>query len=433
MGRIILFPSLIFGILMRIGDVLKGDVPAGSIVELEGTITEILPSFSLGDVVYERFSLEDDTGQLTVILPASPKYFLPDDRVKVRGRVRPCPYAPSVICLETSGDDIDILEWKWIEPRFREGAAKRGAFDVNALLQVTKFDRELIRGVVETGLDPLKIRERFEENLSSGKDVRYLVDAIAAMTMYAIFLRDLPAAKSVKTTLYLLRDLELPESERRVLELLGEMIDALVSREGLAPYISPPEAIQGVVERYPVAEEDEIEGLPRLGFLAKRIIEDLREGKKEFLIVEISDGSQAMEARKMAEIAAGVAKAKLYYMPISSLSSVEGMGQVISDLKSIVEGIKPDEKVIFYMEGIELLVPSERMMEMMKLTPQGVSAAKAFKADLMKTLESLLEKAVVVSVTSSKVLIDDELASKAAQIVSGETGVGISGGGYPPY
>jgi len=89
--------------------------------------------------------------------------------------------------------------------------------------------------------------------------------------------------------------------------------------------------------------------------------------------------------------------------------------------------------VIFYMEGLELLVPSERMMEMMKLTPQGVSAAKAFKADLMKTLESLLEKAIVVSVTSSKVLIDDELASKAAQIVSGETGVGISGGGFPPY
>ncbi len=418
---------------MRVKDIVEGSVPVGSEVELEGTITDILPSFSLGDIVYERFSLEDGTGRLTVILPTTPKYFLPDDRVRVRGRARPCPYAPSVTCLETSGDDIDILEWKWIEPRFREEAARKGAFNVNALLQITKFDRELIKGVVETGLDPLKIREKFEEDLSSGRDVRYLVDTIAAMTMYAVFLRDLPAADVVKTTLYLLSNLDIPDGERRVLKVLGEMIDALVSREGLAPYISPPEAIQGVVERYPVAEEDEIEGLPRLGSLAKRIIEDLKEGKKEFLIVEISDGSQVMEARKMAEVAAGVAKAKLYYMPISSLSSAEGMGQVISDLKSIVEGIKPDEKVVFYMEGIEILAPSERMMEMMKLDPQAVLAAMAFKADLMKTLESLLEKAVVVSVTSSKVLIDDELASKAAQVISGQTGMGVSGKGSLPY
>ncbi len=418
---------------MRVKDIVEGSVPVGSEVELEGTITDILPSFSLGDIVYERFSLEDGTGRLTVILPTTPKYFLPDDRVRVRGRARPCPYAPSVTCLETSGDDIDILEWKWIEPRFREEAARKGAFNVNALLQITKFDRELIKGVVETGLDPLKIREKFEEDLSSGRDVRYLVDTLAAMTMYAVFLRDLPAADVVKTTLYLLSNLDIPDGERRVLKVLGEMIDALVSREGLAPYISPPEAIQGVVERYPVAEEDEIEGLPRLGSLAKRIIEDLKEGKKEFLIVEISDGSQVMEARKMAEVAAGVAKAKLYYMPISSLSSAEGMGQVISDLKSIVEGIKPDEKVIFYMEGVEILAPSERMMEMMKLDPQAVLAAMAFKADLMKTLESLLEKAVVVSVTSSKVLIDDELASKAAQVISGQTGMGISGKGSLPY
>ena len=418
---------------MRVKDIVEGSVPVGSEVELEGTITDILPSFSLGDIVYERFSLEDGTGRLTVILPTTPKYFLPDDRVRVRGRARPCPYAPSVTCLETSGDDIDILEWKWIEPRFREEAARKGAFNVNALLQITKFDRELIKGVVETGLDPLKIREKFEEDLSSGRDVRYLVDTIAAMTMYAVFLRDLPAADVVKTTLYLLSNLDIPDGERRVLKVLGEMIDALVSREGLAPYISPPEAIQGVVERYPVAEEDEIESLPRLGSLAKRIIEDLKEGKKEFLIVEISDGSQVMEARKMAEVAAGVAKAKLYYMPISSLSSAEGMGQVISDLKSIVEGIKPDEKVVFYMEGIEILAPSERMMEMMKLDPQAVLAAMAFKADLMKTLESLLEKAVVVSVTSSKVLIDDELASKAAQVISGQTGMGVSGKGSLPY
>ncbi len=418
---------------MRVKDIVEGSVPVGSEVELEGTITDILPSFSLGDIVYERFSLEDGTGRLTVILPTTPKYFLPDDRVRVRGRARPCPYAPSVTCLETSGDDIDILEWKWIEPRFREEAARKGAFNVNALLQITKFDRELIKGVVETGLDPLKIREKFEEDLSSGRDVRYLVDTIAAMTMYAVFLRDLPAADVVKTTLYLLSNLDLPDGERRVLKVLGEMIDALVSREGLAPYISPPEAIQGIVERYPVAEEDEIEGLPRLGSLARRIIEDLKEGKKEFLIVEISDGSQVMEARKMAEVAAGVAKAKLYYMPISSLSSAEGMGQVISDLKSIVEGIKPDEKVVFYMEGIEILAPSERMMEMMKLDPQAVLAAMAFKADLMKTLESLLEKAIVVSVTSSKVLIDDELASKAAQVISGQTGMGVSGKGSLPY
>ncbi len=421
---------------MKVEDITKGGVPAGSEVELEGTITDILPSFSLGDIVYERFSLDDGTGRLTVILPTNPKYFLPDDRVRVRGRVRPCPYAPSVTCLETSGDDVEIIEWKWIEPRFREEAARKGAFNVNALLQITQFDRELIRGVVETGLDPLRIRERFEEDLSAGRDVRYLVDTLAAMTMYAIFLRDLPAAKSVKTALYLIRDLKLPQSERRVLELMSNMIDTLVSREGLAPYISPPESVRGIVERYPVAQRGEMDELPRLAQLAKRLVEDLDKGKREFIIVEIADGSQASEARRMAEVVAGVAGAKLYYMPVSSLSSPEGIGQVISDLKGIVDGMKPGEKILFYMEGLELLVPSERMLEAMKLSQEAMTAAKAFKADLIRVIESLLEKSIVVAVTSSKVMIDDEIAGKASQIVSGTTGAGISGdgnGSYPSY
>ncbi len=404
---------------MLIQDVLKGKIPSGILVELEGKVEEILPSFALGDIVYERFVLDDGTGKITVISLRSPKCFLPGDKVLVKGRTRPCPYAPSVPCIETVGDDIEIKEWKWIDPRFRQEMDIKGDFSVNALLQVTKFDEEVIKGVVETDLDPLKMREKFEENLSAGEDVSYLVDTLAAMTMYSIFLRDLNAAKTVKTALYMISSLELPKEEMRVLKVLEEMVDSLASREGLAPYVQPPEAIKGVVERYPIASDEDVQTLPKLSSLARKLIDDVKQGKRDFVVIELADKNQLAETRRLAEVVAGVAGMKLYYMPYTSVSSAEGAMEVVSDLKSISEGLKPGEKVLFYMEGIEMMLPSERALEMMKVPPEGIQGMKAFKAEMMKVIDEILNNATVIVATSSKMMLDEGFVEKATQVISG--------------
>ncbi len=410
---------------MSIHDILEGKIPQGSLVSLQGKVSQILPAFALGDLAYERFMLEDDTGKLTVIAPSSPKYILPGDKIKVKGRVRPCPYAPSVSCLETSMDDVEIVEWKWIDPKFRQEMDRKGEFSVNALLQITEFDDEVLKGVIETDLDPLKMRSKLEENVSSGKGISYLVDTLAAMTMYSIFLRDLNAAKTVKEVLYMAKSVNIPKEEKRVLDVLGRMVDSLVSREGLAPYVQPPETTKGIVERYPLASEDEINTLPHLASLANDLLNEVKRGKSEFILIEVANNEQLAEARRLAEIVAGVAGAKLYYMPYSSISSTEGVADVLSDLKAIPSSLGSG-KVVFYFEGLEMLVPSERALEMMKVPPEGVQGMKVLKVEVLKAMEGILGKALVIAATTSKMMLDESLVEKAARVVSGSTGASIS-------
>ncbi len=410
---------------MSIHDILDKKVPSGSLVNLQGKVGQILPAFALGDLAYERFVLEDDTGKLTVIAPSSPRYILPGDKIKVEGRVRPCPYALSVSCLETTFDDIKILEWKWIDPRFRQEIDKKGEFSVNALLQITEFDNEVLRGVIETDLDPLKMRSKLEENASSGKGISYLVDTLAAMTMYSIFLRDLNAAKTVKEVLYMSESINVPKEEKRVLEVLGRMVDSLVSREGLAPYVQPPETTKGIVERYPIASKDEVSTLPHLASLANDLLNEVKGGKKEFILIEVASNDQLAEARRLAEIVAGATGAKLYYMSYSSISSTRGIADVLSDLKTIPSGLEGG-KVVFYLEGLEMLVPSERALEMMKVPPEGVQGMKVLKAEVLKAMEEILGKAWVIAATTSKMMLDENLVEKASKVVSGSAGASIS-------
>ncbi len=411
--------------MIQIQDIIAGKVPPGSLVNLKGEVGQIIPAFTLGDLVYERFILGDDTGKLTVIAPSSPRYILPGDKIEVKGRVRPCPYAPSVSCLETTLDDVEIVEWKWIDPRFRQEMDKKGEFSVNALLQITEFDDEVLRGVIETDLDPLKMRSKLEEDVSSGKSISYLVDTLAAMTMYSIFLRDLNAAKTVKEVLYMSESINIPKEEKRVLEVLGRMVDSLVSREGLAPYVQPPETTKGIVERYPIASKDELETLPHLASLASEVLNEIKGGKKELILIEVANNDQLAETRRMAEIVAGITGAKLYYMPYSSISSTKGVADVLSDLKTISGDLK-EGKVIFYLEGLEMLLPSERALEMMKVPPEGVQGMKVLKAEVLKAMEEILGKAVVIAATTSKMMIDEGLVGKATRIVSGSTGASIS-------
>ncbi len=411
--------------VMSIQEILTGKVPLGSLVGLKGRIEQILPAFTLGDIVYERFILGDNTGKLTIIAPSSPKYILPGDRIEIKGRVRPCPYAPSIPCVETTLDDVEMVEWKWIDPRFRQEMDKKGEFSVNALLQITEFDDEVLKGVIETDLDPLKMRSKLEENISSGKGIGYLIDTLAAMTMYSIFLRDLNAAKTVKEILYMSESINIPEEEKRVLEVLGRMIDSLVSREGLAPYVQPPETTKGIVERYPLSSKDEIGTLPNLASLANDLLNGIKEGKNEFVLIEVASNEELTEVRRLAEIVAGVEGAKLYYMPYSSISSAEGIADVLSDLKTIPISLQ-GEKVVFYLEGLEMLIPSERALEMMKVPPEGVQGMKVLKAEVLRAMEKILGKAIVIAATTSKMMLDEDLIEKVSRVVSGSTGASIS-------
>jgi len=153
---------------MSAADVVEGRLSKGARVRLEGRVTQLLPVFRMGELTYERFLLEDDTGRVTVIAPASEVLLLPGDEVRVEGRVRPCPYAPSMNCLETRAEEVELLGWRWADPAHREGLLTRGAFNVKILLHMTSLDEEVIRGVMETELDPMRIREAFERRLSSG-------------------------------------------------------------------------------------------------------------------------------------------------------------------------------------------------------------------------------------------------------------------------
>ncbi len=407
---------------MNIGEIINGKAPYGSKIVVEGNIKDLLPVFKLGDISYDRFILEDRTGRVVVLLPSSTKYYLPGDTVKVVGRVRPCPYAPSSLCIESSDEEVEIRGWKWIDPHFRKELDRMGNFYVRILLQVSTVDDKVIRGILETSLDPMKIKERFEYVLEKGESASYLIETLSSMTMYSIFFRDLEAAKSVKTSIYLVKGLDLPEGIRSSLRILEEMVDSLTSREGLASYVKPPEAVRGVVERYPLAEDKDLKELAGLEWVANRILESLKERKGEFVIIEVKDRTQLVLTRRLAEIVSGISGLKLYYMPVSSVTDTESFLEAVNDLKVISDSIKSGESAVIYLEGLEILLPSDMMLSAMKLPEESVEGAKVFKTEMGGVFERLLQgNSVIIVATSSKALIDDKFSSKATMLISGTT------------
>ena len=385
---------------MLIKDIISGKLPRGSQVELEGRITELLPIFLMGESSYERFSLDDGTGKITVILPLSDIYLLPSDKVRVVGRVRPCPYAPAMNCIETESEYVEIKEWKWIEPSKRRSENRKGPFNMSVLLHMTRLDEEVIRGIVETDLDPVRIRERFESCINSGESYDHLLDMLSAMTMYSIFLRDLDAASSVRMTLKLLEALPIG----KILDLLSDMVETLVSREGLAPYISGRG--KGIVERYPVAEESDLEKIVELKGLANRLINDINEGKKEFIILEFSKGEELEKIREVVEIVAGITGSRLLLLYASSI--VEETHNILSEIKETSKSLKEDERAILYLEAPELLFPNEKMYALQKLPSEALEMASSLKSEFSKVFRELSSKILIVAATVSSSMVDGD-------------------------
>jgi hypothetical protein len=402
---------------MPIKDIVGGKLPKGSQVELEGTITELLPIFLMGGSSYERFSLEDGTARITVIMPSSDIYLLPGDRVRVVGRVRPCPYAPAVDCIETESEYVEIKEWKWIEPSRRRSENRKGPFNMSVLLHMTRLDEEVIRGIVETDLDPVRIRERFESCINSGESCDHLLDMLSAMTMYSIFLRDLDAASSVRMTLKLLETLPIG----KILNLLSDMVETLVSREGLAPYLSGEG--KGIVERYPVADESSLKEVIELRGLADRLINDLREGKKEFIILEFSRGEELEKIRKVVEIVAGITGSRLLLLYASSVA--EDTHNILSEIKETSKNLKEDERAILYLEAPELLFPNEKMLGLLKLPAEALEGVSDLKSEFSKVFRELSSKILIVAATVSSSMVDGNSIGRPV-VIPLETGVEIA-------
>ncbi|MEM0268648.1 MAG: hypothetical protein QXH90_07705 [Candidatus Korarchaeum sp.] len=412
---------------MPASDVIEGRLGKGAKVTLEGRVVQLLPIFSMGELVYERFLLEDDTARVTVIVPASERILLPGDEVRVEGRVRPCPYAPAANCVESRAEDVEVLRWKWVDPAQRGSWAIKGAFNVRFLLHMTNFDEEVMEGVIATELEPIRIREAFEERVSSGRGHYDLLATLSAMTMYAIFLRDLNAASTTRLSIALLESLALPDEVKVAINMLSDMLNTLTSKEGLAPYVSPPSDLRGIVDSYPTFTERDLEDVPRLKDLARGLLEDMRRSGRGYLLLEFSDREDLEETRRMAEVVAGVSQARLAMITASALA--EDMGEVLSDLKGILIS-KQDEKLVVYLEAPELLIPNERMLEMMRVQPELRQVAASAKSEVAKILRSLMERASLIAVTSSLSMVDTEVL-KGVKIAS--LGAGATLGGEVDY
>lgn len=412
---------------MRLADLVQGRVAKGTELILEGRITELLPLFSMGGEPYERFILDDGSARITVIMPLSEMLFLPGDRVRLTARVRPCPYTPTVNCLETEAEEVEILDWKWIDLSHRRSEALKGPFNIKVLLHMTRMDEEVIEGIVSTDLDPLRMKEVFEERIEAGKSVRDLLYTLTAMTMYSVFLRDLSAASMTRIALSLLESLQLPEDFKLALGLLSDMLNTLASREGLAPYISPPEDMRGVIERYPVASERELDELPKLGGLARKIVSELNEGQKVSVLLEFSEPGELQEIRKMAEVVAGLSGSKL--LIVNARSLVEEREIVISDLKQIL-GSKQEKKVIAYMEAPELLFPSESMLDLLGIPQEEKQDLLRTKEEATKSLRELLGGVCVIAATVSGAMVDPQALGRAS-VVSMKAGEIVKG--IPDY
>ena len=129
-----------------------------------------------------------------------------------------------------------------------------------------------------------------------------------------------------------------------------------------------------------------------------------------------------MLTRRLAEIVSGISGLKLYYMPVSSVTDTGSFLEAVNDLKVISDSIKSGESAVIYLEGLEILLPSDMMLSAMKLPEEGVEGAKVFKTEMGDLFERLLQgNSVIIVATTSKALIDDKFSSKATMLISGTT------------
>jgi len=110
---------------------------------------------------------------------------------------------------------------------------------------------------------------------------------------------------------------------------------------------------------------------------------------------------------------AGVSQARLLMVLASSLA--EDMAEVMSDLRDLATS-RPGERLLVYLEAPELLVPNDRMLEMMSVQRELISTVSNSKRVALRLLRDLMERASIVAVTSSLAMVDTEALAGVKQL-----------------
>ncbi len=412
--------------MIRIGELNAKPLKSGEIVEIEGRVTELLPVFTLGTRRYERMVISDDTGEITVSLPSSSKYFLPGDLLKLKGRVRPCPYMPSEKCIETSAEEIVILEPKWVRPQDRKDLDDLGPFTLFAFLAVTTLDERKMEPILKTRLEPVKIYEEVRKMVELGKDISDFIELLESMTLYSVFFRSLSAAEVTQNSVIMVRGLDIGEKYRSKLDIMEKFLRALVDVEGFRPYILGPKA--GLIETYPLGKEEELDKYGELSNPAIEVVKSLRgEGDLRFMIIQLEGSLEGIrKVREVFELAAGAAEASLLSSTIDT--TLEKFQEVIEQLETIPNR---KEKTLLYIEGLEVLVPSNLFISTFVKDP---NVALKVRMKGLNLLSRILKKSsiVIVAITPSIALVAKEAVEKADKIV-GKAKKIKKGEEYIPY
>ncbi len=397
--------------MVTIEELLAKPLKPGEIVEIVGKVSELLPVFTLGTKRYERMVVSDDTGKIIVSFPSSPKYFLPGDAVKLRGRMRQCPYMPMEKCIETNAEDIEILEPKWIRPQDRKELDELGAFTLFAFLAVTTLDEKKMEPILKTRLEPMRIYEEARKRIELGKDLSDLIELLEAMTLYSVFFRSLSAAEVTQNSLIMIKGLKIGEKSIARIKLMEKFLRALVDVEGFRPYISGPKA--GLIETYPLGKEEELEKYGELSKPAVEVVKSLKgEGDVRLMIVQLKGFLEGIEkVRKIVEIAAGAGGASLLTSTIDT--TLENFQEVMEGLERISNR---KEKTLLYIEGLEILAPSNLFISTFVKDPD--IALKVRKKSLNLLFKILKNPSIlIVAVTPSIALVAKEAVEKADKIV----------------
>jgi len=398
----------------------------GEIVEIGGKVTELLPIFTLGTRIYERIVISDNTGEITVSLPSSPTYFLPGDLLKLKGRIRPCPYMPSEKCIETIAEEIKILEPKWVRPQDRKDLDDLGPFTLFAFLTVTTLDERKMEPILKTKLEPIKIYYEVKRRVESGRDINDLIELLEAMTLYSVFFRSLSAAEVTQNSVIMIKGLEIGDEHKAKLDIMEKFLRALVDVEGFRPYILGPKA--GLIETYPLGREEELHKYGELSNPAIEVVKSLRgEGDLRFMIIQLEGSVEGIrKVREAFELAAGAGGASLLTSTIDT--TLEKYQEVIDQLETIPNR---KEKTLLYIEGLEILVPSNLFISTFVKKP---NVALKVRMKGLNMLSRILKNPsiVIVAVTPSIALVAKEAVEKADKIV-GKVRKIRKGEEYIPY
>ena len=398
---------------LKVKEVLEESLKPGSEVNFAGRITEVLPILRIGDRMFERLIVADESGSITLMIEASPKYFLPGDGVRVVGRVRPCPYLPSERCVECSADDVEISEHKWIERENRSELDKMGPFTMLSLLSVAKLDERIMKPLLETRLEPSLIYKETRRRLQAGESTDEIMEIVSSMTLFSVFFRDLEAARVAMNSVIMVRGLDLPSAEKARLELMEDFLRALMDVEGFRPYILGVEAGQRVIETYPRAGEEEIARFGPLTEVGTSVMSRLRgEEGPNFLVFEVGKPEEDMAMlRDLFQKVAGASKARLLTITLGATTGK--FGEVMAEL-SKASGYK--DPTVIYLEGLEIVAPSDTFISNYVKTRELGVKVREESVDLLRRMGKN-PSVVMVAVTSVLPLVHQPALSLADKIV----------------